>query len=104
MNGSEFLADNSSDLEQSLADLEHRRGLAELDPGLQHHLDGLLLPDLPEGCFIEQQIIFEPWVQMVFSIAYVVVASNTYNGTIFYIYIYIIFFGRITYSTIKLNM
>ena len=80
MNGSEFLADNSSDLEQSLADLEHRRGLAELDPGLQHHLDGLLLPDLPEGCFIEQQIIFEPWVQMVFSIAYVVVAGNTYNG------------------------
>ena len=79
MNSSEFLADNSSDLEQSLADLEHRLGLAELEPGLQQHLDGLLLPDLPEGCFIEQQIIFEPKVQMAFSIAYVVVAGNRYN-------------------------
>ena len=83
MNKSEVLQDESHDLDQALGlleDLELRLGLTDLDPGLLQHLEGLLLPDLPEQeCFVKQQLIFEPWVQMALSIAYVVVAGIRYN-------------------------
>ena len=83
MNSSEFLQDKSHDLDQALgllADLEQRLGLTDIDPGLLQHLEGLLLPDLPEQeCFVKQQLIFEPWVQMALSTAYVVVAGSRYN-------------------------
>ena len=83
MNTSEVLQEKSLGLDEErglLADLELRLGVSELDPGLLHQLDGLLLPDLPEqDCFIEQQLIFEPWVQMTLSVAYVVVAGRRSN-------------------------